>query len=136
MSNLIINGNFSQPVITTNSFLGIDYFTAQQKTDFFWNDDDHFTLQLINRSTAYGYEYPSIINTSQYLSFQFYAAISQTINTEYTGEQVLKFQYCNRPNYPINPLYIYLNNDLIYTISNYTATWLNVFVLRNIKKNW
>jgi hypothetical protein len=67
MSNLIMNGNFSQPAITTNSFLGIDYFTAQQKTDFYWNDDDHFTLQLINRSTAYEYEFPSIINTSQYI---------------------------------------------------------------------
>ena len=106
MSNLIINGNFSQPVITTNTFLGIDYFTTQQKTDFYWTDDDNFTLQLLNRSTSYGYEYPSIINTTQYLSFQYNAAISQQINLSYTGEHVLKFQYCNRPSYPINPLYI------------------------------
>ena len=134
MSNLIINGNFSQPVITSNTFLGIDYFTAQQKTAFYWTDDDHFTLNLLNQSTAYEYEYPSIINTTQYLSFQFYGAISQQINLVYTGEHVLKFQYCNRPSYPINPLYFYLNNELIYTVSSYTTTWLNVLVLKDIKK--
>ena len=44
MSNLISNGNFSSPSITTNSFLGIDYFTAQQKTDFIWIDDDDYKV--------------------------------------------------------------------------------------------
>ena len=134
MSNLISNGNFSSPSITTNSFLGIDYFTTQQKNDFIWVDDDHFTLQLCNGVTAYEYEYPGIINTSQYLSFQFYGAISQQINLIYTGDYILKLAYVNRPNYPINPLYIYLNYDLIYTITKYTTTWTNIFVLKNITK--
>ena len=79
MSNLILNGNFSSPSITTNNFLGIDYFSSQQKADFTWVDDDYYTLQLCNGVTAYEYEYPGIINTSQYLSFQFYGAISQQI---------------------------------------------------------
>ena len=63
MSNLIQNNNFSQPAITSNSFLHYDAFTTLQRTNLIWVGSDYSNAQnitLINGvlSTQFVYQNP------------------------------------------------------------------------------
>ena len=139
MSNLLQNGNFSTPAITTNSSLQYDSFTTLQKTNFIWLGADYSNSQnitLINGSnTQFVYQNPSVIGVNQYLQLRFNASISQTINITEAGRYLLSFYYCKRvPNTSNQPTYIYFDNLLIATLqSTIPETWTLYSIDVNVK---
>ena len=69
MSNLIINGNFINPSITTNSILYSSAFTTDQLNAFGWTTDGTTSTSLQNDTTTFAYGYsPNILQ--QYVSIQ------------------------------------------------------------------
>ena len=128
MSNLLTNGNFSQPTLTTNSY---KYYypsgmTEEEQTSLYWTvDNSNFNtyIALQNGVTAFGYANPSTISESQFISFQYYSSIEQSVNVTIPGDHILRFNYTCRPAYLINPLKIYINDELIYVLKRYITTW-------------
>ena len=138
MSNLLTNGNFSQPTLTTNTF---KYYssnmTEEEKTSLYWtveNSSNNTMISLQNGVTTFGYANPSSISVSQFISFQYYSSIKQTVNVSIPGDYILKFNYTCRPGYLINPLKIYINDELIYVLTRYITTWSNFNIAYNVPK--
>ena len=129
MSNLISNGDFSNPNIATNSTLNYDAFTTAQITDLIWVGADYGNSSSITlldgTSTLFVYQNPSVIGVSQYLQIRAYASISQTINNVKKGRYLFSFYYCKRQTVNSNyPTYIYFDNILVATLqSTIPETW-------------
>ena len=102
MSNLIYNGTFDIPTITTNSFKFINTdLNTQQKTDLFLGagptDVNLYELTTLqNGVSAYNYPSPSLIGFSQFVSIQYTSSISQSFTVTKTGSYNLKFNYTGR----------------------------------------
>ena len=138
MSNLLTNGNFSQPAITTNTY---KYYssnmTEEEKNQLYWiveNSSNNTMISLQNGVTTFGYANPSSISVSQFISFQFYSSIQQSVNVTVPGEYRLRFNYTCRPEYLINPLKVYINDELIYVLKNYITTWSVCTMVYNVPK--
>ena len=139
MSNLLTNGNFSQPTLTTNTF---KYYssnmTEEEKTSLYWtvdNSSNNTMIALQNGITAFGYAKPSSISASQFISFQFYSSIQQSVNVTVPGEYRLRFNYTCRPEYLINPLKVYINDELIYVLKRYINAWSICTMVYNVTKS-
>ena len=117
----IVNGNFDQPQIATNTY---QYITSS--TDILgWN----FSAVLVNQSTAWGYPMP-YPNGPQCACIQGTQTMFQTINFTSGSTYSLSFYACNRPNYTGNTVSIQIqttSGDLISTIYTVTPplTWTN-----------
>ena len=139
MSNLLTNGNFSQPTLTTNTF---KYYssnmTEEEKTSLYWtveNSSNNTMISLQNGVTSFSYANPSSISVSQFISFQFYSSIQQSVNVTVPGEYRLRFNYTCRPEYLINPLKVYINDELIYVLKRYINAWNVCTVVYNVTKS-
>ena len=89
MSNLLTNGNFSQPTLTTNTF---KYYssnmTEEEKTSLYWtvdNSSNNTMISLQNGVTSFSYANPSSISVSQFISFQFYSRTFILISLYYNS---------------------------------------------------
>ena len=134
MSNLLANSDFLTPPITTNTLKNYSQFTNQEKIGFWWriNSDNYFSI--LNGTTSYGYANALLkpASATQYASFQAYTSIDQTVYINKTGDYIIQFYYASRPGYNMNPLKIYINNDLIYTVSTVNNSWTKIFIIYNV----
>jgi hypothetical protein len=116
--NLIKNGNFLVPNLTTNSY---SYFTGStQIPDWIFNNG-----AIINQSTAWGYPLP-YPNGNQAVSIQKNSSISQKINLS-PGTYQLSFVCCGRNccdrSTKSNPIQIRLNEKIIYSLNPINDKW-------------
>ena len=121
MSNLIYNGDFSLPSITTNSYIYTNTFTTQQSTAFYWTSPNTFYPALLNGTTAFGITPPS--NATQYIVIQYDKSLQQSFTATQLGNYTLSFNYAGRPGYTFNNLKIYLNGTLFDIVSTSPTTW-------------
>lgn len=113
----IINGNFDNPLLPTNSYeLIIDTTTVPG-----WN----FNANLINSSNSMGYPKP-YPNGNQAVSIQKIQSISQSLNLN-IGSYVLTLFACRRNccdnSGSANPINIQLNRVVIFTLNPNLASW-------------
>jgi hypothetical protein len=113
----IINGNFDNPVLPTNSHeLIIDTTTVPG-----WN----FNANLMNSSNSMGYPQP-YPNGNQAVSIQKIQSIRQSLNLN-IGSYVLTLFACRRNccdnSGSANPINIQLNGVVIFTINPNLASW-------------
>jgi hypothetical protein len=118
MNDLILNGNFSEPVLEENSFKYISSDTQVPN----WNFNG---AALINKSTAWIYEIP-YPNGNQAVSLQLTASISQNVNLTKNKKYSLKL-FCSGRNCcsGVNTIKIELydsNNQMILNILEITPT--------------
>ena len=67
--SLISNGNFSSPIIATDSFIFYIYFSSDKSNALVWQCSNLY-VALQNENTAFGYPDPAAltISTSQFIS--------------------------------------------------------------------
>ena len=123
MSNLIYNGDFGLPVITTNSYLYTDTFTTIQKNAFYWTSPNTFYPALLNGTTAFGITPPTSVNATQYLVIQNDKSLSQSFTATQLGFHTISFNYAARGGYTFNNLKIYLNGTLFDTVTTTPTNW-------------
>lgn len=116
--NIITNGNFVNPALSTNSYT---YFTgANQVPGWIFNNG-----AIINQSTAWGYPLP-YPNGNQAVSIQKESSISQNINLS-PGTYQLSFKSCGRNccdnSKESNTIKVTLNGNIIYTIKPTNNVW-------------
>ena len=121
MSNLIYNGNFALPSITTNSYIYTDTFTTQQSTAFYWTSPNTFYPALLNGTNAFNITPPT--NATQYLVIQNDKSIQQSFTATQLGNYTLSFNYAGRPGYTFNNMKIYLNGVLFDTVTTTPTNW-------------
>ena len=84
--NLIYNGEFTQPIISTDSLLYSTDFTTDQKNNFYWSCGIYAAIQ--NGNTEFAIPDPILINQGQFSSIQYTSYIQQsftvTIPRSYT----------------------------------------------------
>jgi len=114
-TNLIYNGNFLQPSITTNTYIYTTAFTQAQTNQLYWNSSANVALQ--NGITIFNFSDPSLINQTQFLSIQNTGSISQSFTITQLGTYTLYFFYCSRQGYSLNNMKIFLNGVLFDTIT-------------------
>ena len=121
--NYILNGSFSQPVISKNSF---QYITSSSKVpNWVFNSP-----ALLNNSTAWGYPTP-YPDGNQCVSLQNTTSIEQTINIG-SGKYTLTFMACARPGAGPNPIDVQLNGTTFYNITP-PNTWTSYSTTLDIK---
>jgi hypothetical protein len=136
MTDIIQNGDFSYPTITAfdgtvNGIQKYNTFEQGEKDIFIWTGSDNLAVENnYNGVTPNAYPDITLLNIIsnggaifQYVSFENTANIKQIINTTITGTYNLKFYYVSRPNYPLNNLQIFLNNELLDVITTTQANW-------------
>ena len=121
MSNLIYNGNFSLPSITTNSYIYTDTFTTQQSTAFYWTSLNTFNPALLNGTNAFNITPPT--NATQYIVIQNDKSLQQSFTVTQLGNYTLSFNYAARGGYTFNNLKIYLNGTLFDTVTVTPTNW-------------
>jgi len=121
MSNLIYNGDFLLPSITTNSYIYTDTFTTIQKNAFYWTSPNTFYPALLNGSNAFNITPPS--NATQYIVIQNDKSLSQSFTATQLGFHTISFNYTGRPGYTFNNLKIYLNGTLFDTVITTPTNW-------------
>ena len=122
MSNLIYNGSFNLPSISTNTFIFAQNLSTQQLSDFYWTYGGLY-CSLQNGISAYNYPDPSLINQTQFISFQYGANISQQFSVTKLYSYRLTFYYSSRPSFSLNNVQIYLNGVLIDTLTTASTGW-------------
>ena len=113
-TNLIYNGNFSQPSITTNTYIYTNAFTQAQTNLFYWNSSSNVGLQ---NGVALSFSDPSLINQTQFIFIHNSGNFQQSFTITQLGTYTLYFFYCNRQGYSLNNVQIYLNGSLFDTVS-------------------
>jgi len=126
--NLIYNGNFGLPVITTNSYT--NNLTAQQKDNLYWSLGSNINLSgfiinvsLLNGTNAFNITPPTSVNATQCLVIQSVLKIQQSFTVTQLGFYTLSFNYIARPGFTFNNMQIYLNGVLFDTVTSSSATW-------------
>ena len=84
MANIVYNGNFQNPTLSTGDDLAYTSMTAQQASDFYWTGTSNTSLN--RNSTYFGYPTPPTGVSSQYVNFQFNSTLYQTINVSKKGK--------------------------------------------------
>ena len=93
MSNLLTNGNFASPALSTNNYTYYPSLTTTQKSNLYWSTTSGTQIALINGSSAFGYPSLSGQSFTQYASFQSGAELEQTVNISARGNCTLTFLY-------------------------------------------
>lgn len=124
-ADYIINGNFSQPEISYNSY---KYYTSSSAIPG-WNFNNGI---LLNNSTSWGYTMP-YPNGTQCACIQKTASISQTINFS-SGTYTLNFMAIGRDynSKPSNPINIQLNGITFYNITPPVNVWTSYSTTFNV----
>jgi len=104
----IVNGDFSQPVKSNNSY---EYITSVSKVPG-WNFQN---AVLVNNSSAWGYPTP-YPNGNQCACIQNTAYMEQIINLN-IGNYTLSFMACGRPSTGANPIDIQLNGTNFFSVT-------------------
>jgi hypothetical protein len=104
----IVNGDFSQPVKSNNSY---EYITSVSKVPG-WNFQN---AVLVNNSSAWGYPTP-YPKGNQCACIQNTAFMEQVINLS-SGSYTLSFMACGRPSTGANPVDIQLNGKTVYSVT-------------------
>lgn len=104
----IVNGDFSQPVKSNNTY---EYITSVSKVPG-WNFNN---TVLVNNSSAWGYPKP-YPNGNQCACIQNTAYMEQTINLS-SGSYTLKMMACGRPSTGANPIDIQLNGTNFFSVT-------------------
>ena len=133
MANIIYNGDFQKPIISSGIDLAYTAMTVQQASDFYWTGTSNTSL---NRdSTYFGYPTPPTGVSSQYVNFEFDSTLYQTVNVLKKGKYALTFYHCKRPTLYVVGLDILLDDLLVTTIpSTISATWTSFRVEFNITR--
>ena len=124
--SLISNGNFSSPIIATDSFIYYTDFTSDQSNSLVWGCS-HLNVALQNGNTAFLYPNPATltISTSQFISIQYLSAFQQMITIPSSGYYTFQFNYAIRPSYSRNPINIYIGSTLkdTFSFTDTNSTW-------------
>jgi surface protein len=123
LGSLILNGDFSQPVKSTN-FYG--YFTGTSDVPS-WNLN---YIALLNNSYDWRFPIP-YPNGNQCISIEQNRYIEQIINLS-KGTYELSFWLVGRPGFGSNPISIQLNGNTINTITPPTDIWTKYSVTVNV----
>lgn len=133
MSNLLYNGNFSLPLIPTDSYNYTNTLTAQQQTDLGWSFSGDGNTALQNGSTEFGYPTPSVIGLTQFISLQRATYISQSFSVTNVGYYELSFKYTSRPNYIFNNALVKFDGNVIVTVPTpISESWVTYSKIFNI----
>ena len=97
-SNLIYNGDFSQPQINTSGSLVYTSFSQAQANQFYWTCNNLF-VALTNGPTYYGWPDFSSLGYVQFVSLYQYSSIQQSFTITQLGAYTLSFYYCARSGY-------------------------------------
>ena len=124
-SNNIVNGNFSQPVKSNNTF---EYITSTSTVPG-WNFQN---VALLNNSSAWGFPIPypdgnqcAVVQNTNYME--------QTINLN-VGSYTLSFMACSRPAYLAKPANIKLNGTTFFSVTP-PDVWTSYSTTFNITTN-
>jgi len=122
-SNLIYNGDFSQPQINTNVSIYCANFTQTQANQFYWSYTGLYTA-LLNGPTYYGFPDFTSLGYIQLISlYAIGSSIQQSFTVTQLGAYTLSFYYCARSGYPFENFQIYINGVLFDTITNSPSVW-------------
>ena len=128
-SNTVVNGNFSQPVKSNNSY---EYITSVSKVPG-WNFQN---AVLVNNSSAWGFSMP-YPNGNQCAVVQSLTYMEQTINLN-VGSYTLTFWACGRPSgggnpsSGANPINIQLNGITFFSVTPPTDKWTSYSTTFNV----
>ena len=103
--SLIYNCEFTQPVISTDSYVYSTDFTTDQQNFFYWSFGPYSAIQ--NGNTAFSFSDPILINKIQFCSIQYTNFIHQSFTVILEGSYRLYFYYAVRTSYFFNNLQIY-----------------------------
>jgi hypothetical protein len=120
-TNIINNGTFGDIVLPSIYFFNV---TPSQQSLFGWSSTLNFVV-LSNKipTSIYAITRPDNVNNS-FVSLSFINSLSQIINIQNSGKYTLSFIYCRRPPiWPFNPIDIYLNEQLLDTITTSSTSW-------------
>ena len=121
-SNLIYNGDFSQPALTTDASMFYTSFSQTQANQFYWTCNNLY-VALTNGPTYYGWPDFSSLGYVQFVSLYQYSSIQQSFTVTQLGSYTLSFYYCARIGYPFDNFQIYINGVLFDTITNSVSNW-------------
>jgi hypothetical protein len=121
-TNLIYNGDFLLPSITTNSSLNSTIFTTQQATDFYWTCGGAYA-QLLNGVPTSNFLNPSLVGYTQSCYLLYASSIQQSFTVPFAGSYILSFYYSIRTGYPLNNMQIIINGVLFDTITTTPINW-------------
>ena len=127
LSSGIVNGNFTEPSISSNSY---KYMNTSSGVPG-WSE---FNAIMANNPSIWGFATP-IPNGPQFAILQYeeahkiYHYMSQFVNFE-IGDYNIRFYSCGRPNYGgLAKLSITIDNDVIYTSKEpYNYTWIETII--------
>jgi hypothetical protein len=122
MSNLIYNGNFALPAITTNSYIYTNTFTTAQSNAFYWISPSS-NVALQNGNTAFNVTPPTAVSATQYIIIQNTGTFQQLFTVTQLGYYTISFNYATRPGYVLNNMKIYLNGTLFDTVTTTPTNW-------------
>ena len=138
-TNLIYNGDFSLPLISTNSSLNSLSLTPAQSTDFYWTCTGNQAAIINGVGTTNTLLNPSLIGyTQSFYILNSNSSIQQSFTVPFAGSYILSFYYSLRTSYPLNNLQILLNGVLIDTVTTTPTNWrryINTFYNVNIGVN-
>jgi hypothetical protein len=139
-TNLLLNGDFTNPVITGNPpDIDTNTLTTNQKSSLIWDCFGRIALlNVLNPPVNFGY--PSLIGLpdgSRFIDIQDYqsqgaARLKQTVNITQKGTYQINLKYVARPGYIFLPIQIFFNGNLINTITTSVSTWTSYTITFNI----
>ena len=88
--NLIFNGDFSLPIITTDTFLYSSNFATDEQNNLYWFYGPYTAIQ--NGNTVFSFPDPILIN-DQFWSIQYTNYIQQSFSMIIPGSYRLSFHY-------------------------------------------
>ena len=123
MSNLIRNGDFSLPLVTSGSVTYYTAFTSPQLLFLVWTCSGN-NVGLINGIRT-SWADPSTIGFTQFAIIQGTPNIQQSFNVNSQGSYILTFYYSSRSNNTFNNIQIYFNGVLFDTLPTpTTSSWI------------
>ena len=124
MSNLISNGDFSLPVVTSGGLTFYTSFNAPQLLSFVWVCSGSY-VGIINGHRATFTDSSTIGYTQSALIFGL-SSIQQSFNVNTQGSYILTFYYSSRSGYPFDNLQINVNGVLFDTLPSpfLSASWV------------
>lgn len=133
MSNLVYNGNFSFPDVSTNTTTSITSLTAQQRQQLFWYVETGYSPCYLIDGSGGGFPLPSLVSATQFIAgVSTTGNLSQDITVFKTGTYNLSFNYSTRGDASFGNIGVYFKNSLFDTVTtappaNSWATYSNTY---------
>ena len=124
MSNLLQNGDFSLPVVTSGGLTFYTSFNAPQLLSFVWVCSGSY-VGIINGHRA-TFTDSSTIGYTQSALIQGLSSIQQSFNVNTQGSYILTFYYSSNSGFPFDNLQINVNGVLFDTLPSpsLSASWV------------